>query len=358
MKIITVLGARPQFVKSAVVSAECDRQGVEEIIIHTGQHFDANMSDIFFNELKIRKPKYNLGIHGGTHGSMTGEMLAGIEKILLEEKPDLLMVYGDTNSTLAGALAAAKLHIPVAHIEAGLRSFNMKMPEEVNRILTDRISKYLFSPTQTGIDNLVEEGYKPEQVIYSGDVMLDASLHFSKMDPEGEKRLEQFGVADKDFILATIHRAENTDDLGRLKIIFDALNEVSKTIAVILPLHPRTRNILKSNNMTSENITFIDPIGYLDMIALERSSSLIVTDSGGVQKEAFFFGVPCVTLRDETEWTELIENNWNILCPPTVSTEEMVSIIKSRMGVKGNEDFAPYGNGNASEIIVKALMNG
>lgn len=356
MKIITVLGARPQFIKSATVSNQLENHGVKEVILHTGQHFDKNMSDIFFDELGLLRPSYNLDIHGGRHGEMTGRMLIEIEKVVLEESPDFLLVYGDTNSTLAGALVGAKLHIPVVHIESGLRSFNMKMPEEINRILTDRVSSFLFTPTQLGFNNLLKEGFSEEIVHLSGDVMLDAALHFSEKIKDSKERLAHYGVSASQYILATIHRAENTDVPDRLKAIFEALREVSEQVSVVLPLHPRTRQLIEKQQIDFGKITVISPVGYLDMINLEKHALLVVTDSGGVQKEAFFFNTPCCTLRDETEWTELISSGWNVLCPPLESSM-IAKTIFDRIGKSGKEDFYPYGKGNASEKIVNTLLN-
>jgi len=352
MKIVTILGARPQFIKAGTVSREFAKYSeIEEIIVHTGQHFDANMSDVFFDEMKIPKPHYNLNINGLGHGAMTGQMLEMIEEVLLKEKPDWVMVYGDTNSTIAGALAASKLHIKVAHVEAGLRSFNMKMPEEVNRILTDRISSILFCPTQSAIDNLQKEGYDnlDIRVVKNGDVMQDGAMFYKDLAVAPNNVILQ-----KEYILSTVHRAENTDDPSRLEAIVEALNEIAKEIQIILPLHPRTKNILNKSDMTlSENITVIDPIGYLTMVFLIKNAKLIMTDSGGLQKEAFFFEKPCITLRDETEWIELIENGFNILAG--ANKEKIVEHYKS---YKFNDDFSIdlYGGGKASEVIVKELL--
>ncbi|MEA3228652.1 MAG: UDP-N-acetylglucosamine 2-epimerase (non-hydrolyzing), partial [Campylobacterota bacterium] len=325
---------------------------IEEIIIHTGQHFDTNMSDIFFDEMKIPKPHYNLGINGKSHGAMTGQMLEKIEEILLREKPDWVMVYGDTNSTLAGALAASKLHVKIAHIEAGLRSFNMKMPEEVNRILTDRVSSLLFCPTQSAVDNLQNEGYQDIstcKVIKNGDVMQDGALFYAKLS----QKPNDLHVKEN-YILSTLHRAENTDNLTRLKNITDALNEIAKNKEIVLPLHPRTKKILQENTLIlNKNIQVIEPVGYLEMIWLIQNSSIIMTDSGGLQKEAFFFKKPCITLRDETEWVELVENNFNVLTG--ADKEKIITTCKEHIF---NEDFELnfYGMGKASEIIVKELL--
>ncbi|HQR03311.1 MAG: UDP-N-acetylglucosamine 2-epimerase (non-hydrolyzing) [Proteobacteria bacterium] len=316
-KIITVVGARPQFIKAAAVSRIirtrfADR--VEEVLIHTGQHYDDNMSKIFFDELDIPHPKYNLEISGGQHGAMTGRMLEAIEKVLLQEQPDWLLIYGDTNSTLAGALAAAKLHIPVAHVEAGLRSFNMHMPEEVNRILADRVSSLLFCPTQTAVDNLKAEGVLTG-VHNVGDVMYEAALYYGKLARENSDILAQLSLGEKQFVLATCHRAENTDDPQRLTQICLGLASIAKLLPVVLPLHPRTRNIIDQLKLGTvlEQVQIVEPLSYIEMVALQQDARAILTDSGGVQKEAFFFDTPCITFRDETEWVETLVDGWNQL---------------------------------------------
>ena len=352
MKIITILGARPQFIKAGTVSREMAKhRSIEEVIVHTGQHFDANMSDIFFDEMKIPKPHYNLNINGLSHGAMTGQMIEKIEEVVLKEKPDWVMVYGDTNSTLAGAIVASKLHIKLAHIEAGLRSFNMKMPEEVNRILTDRVSNILFCPTDTAMQNLSNEGYDKLdiKVVKSGDVMQDGAMFYKDL-------AVQPGIEIKDdFVLCTIHRAENTDDEQRLKSIFDALNEIASEKQVILPLHPRTKNILLNLDINTNNLTIIDPIGYLEMVWLIDNSSLVMTDSGGLQKEAYFFEKQCITLRDETEWVELVECGVNTLVG--ADKEKIVESFydKADFDVK-NSSLDLYGGGKASENIIKELL--
>ena len=350
MKIVTILGARPQFIKAGTVSREFAKHDeIEEVIVHTGQHYDANMSDIFFDEMKIPKPHYNLDINGLGHGAMTGQMLEKIEEVLEKEKPDWVMVYGDTNSTIAGALAASKLHIKVAHVEAGLRSFNMSMPEEVNRILTDRISNILFCPTVSAIDNLKNEGYDnlDIKVVKNGDVMQDGALFYKDLATKPDVVLK-----DK-YILSTIHRAENTDDLERLKAIVSALNEIAKEIQILLPLHPRTKAILEKNSIET-NFTIIDPVGYLEMVYLIKNSKLIMTDSGGLQKEAFFFEKPCITLRDETEWVELIENGFNVLVGA-----DREKILEEYRSFDFSTDFSLdlYGGGKASEKIVEELLS-
>lgn len=355
MKVVTIIGARPQFIKAAVVSRIFMRsQDIEEIIVHTGQHFDVNMSDVFFEEMCIPKPHYNLNINGLGHGAMTGQMLEGIEKILQEEKPDWVLVYGDTNSTIAGALAAKKLHIKVAHIEAGLRSFNMAMPEEINRILTDRISDILFCPTDKAIENLKSEGYGNSgcRMVKNGDVMQDAALFYSD-----RARKPQYAIPSK-FVLCTVHRAENTDDSVRLKKIFCALEAISKKCTVVLPLHPRTKGKLLAINydFTASNICFIDPVGYLEMVWLLKNCELVMTDSGGLQKEAYFFKKYCVTMRDETEWIELVERGFNVL-----AGSEPVEIMNSvnTMISKNKEGFENrlYGNGDASVKILNTLLS-
>jgi UDP-GlcNAc3NAcA epimerase len=321
----------------------------------TGQHYDPNMSDIFFDELEIEKPAYHLEIHGGSHGDMTGRMLIEIEKVLLKEKPDLVLVYGDTNSTLAGALTAVKLHIPVAHVEAGLRSFNMAMPEEVNRILTDRISRWLFTPTTVAAQHLAQEGFSAEQVIPVGDVMFDVALHYgSKVTADGGL-LRQLSLQPHSYVLATVHRAENTDDPKRLSAIVDAFSALAKDTPVVWPIHPRTRKLLaERGKQLSEALIVIDPVGYLDMVQLEKYAAMVATDSGGVQKEAFFYQVPCVTLRDETEWIELVEAGWNRLAPP-IATAPVIEAFRQCLGTSG-ENIAPYGSGKAAALIVERLV--
>ena len=356
-KILTVLGARPQFIKASVVShAIAQTDGLSEVLVHTGQHFDANMSDVFFAELGMAKPDYFLDIHGGSHGAMTGRMLEAVEQVMLKERPDIVLVYGDTNSTLAGALAAAKLHIPVAHVEAGLRSFNMAMPEEINRILTDRISRWLFTPTHTASQNLRREGAAPEHIIEVGDVMYDVALHHGARVQAGTGLMARLGLQEKGYVLATIHRAENTDHPQRLAAIVDALTATARSLPVVWPLHPRTRAVLQQAgrlDALAKAVHLIDPVGYLDMVQLEKFAALIATDSGGVQKEAFFYRVPCVTLRDETEWVELVDAGWNRLVPP-ITASNIVGAITEALGGKGR-DAQPYGQGNAARLIVGVL---
>ncbi|MCS7201943.1 MAG: UDP-N-acetyl glucosamine 2-epimerase [Dictyoglomus sp.] len=310
MKIVSIVGARPQFIKLAPLSKELRKRGIKDIILHTGQHYDANMNKIFFEELEISEPDYNLGIGSGLHGEQTGKMLIGIEEILLKEKPDLVIVYGDTNSTLAGALASSKLHIPLAHIEAGLRSFNKKMPEEINRIVADHLSDILFCPTETAVENLKREGIT-------------------------EGVYEEISLKPKEYYLITIHRAENTDDSKRLRSILSVLSKLDKY--VVFPIHPRTRNKIKEygleNYLNFDNIRAIEPLGYLDMLKLEREAYAILTDSGGVQKEAFWLKVPCITLREETEWIETVKYGWNTL----VGTEEE-RILNALKNIKYGED--------------------
>jgi UDP-GlcNAc3NAcA epimerase len=360
IKIFTVLGARPQFIKASAVSAEiATRKRFTEIVLHTGQHFDANMSDVFFAELGMRKPDHHLGIHGGGQGEMTGRMLIGIEKVLLAEKPDAVLVYGDTNSTLAGALAAVKLHIPVAHVEAGLRSFNMAMPEEVNRILTDRVSRWLFIPTAAARENLLREGVEPERIVLTGDVMFDVALRNAGKVSAGGGLLERLRLSPGGYVLATVHRPENTDSPKRLASIVDALEAAGRELPVVWPLHPRTRGALRETGRLdplATRVRLIEPVGYLDMVQLEKHAGVIATDSGGVQKEAFFYGVPCVTMRDETEWVELVEAGWNRLAPPT-DPSAMESAIREALGSRG-EDASPYGDGNAARKIVDCLERG
>lgn len=352
MKVLTVVGARPQFIKAGIVSRairQCSK--INEILLHTGQHFDSNMSDIFFNQLALPKPDVQLDISGGSHGEMTGRMLSDIERVLIDKKPDRVLVYGDTNSTLAGALAASKLHIPVAHVEAGLRSFNMRMPEEINRILTDQVSDLLFCPTDIAVKNLCNEGFegKSAKVLQVGDVMQDATLFFA------EKACPPKNVVLSDeYILATLHRAENTDSPERLASLVDALNEVHRNHAeVVLPIHPRTRKALEVNGLNLD-VNIIDPVGYLEMIWLLNNSQLVLTDSGGVQKEAFFFGKACVTMRDQTEWLELIDVGANELVG--ADKEKVLSSVSRNYGRIIVDDDCIYGGGKASKLIVNALV--
>jgi UDP-GlcNAc3NAcA epimerase len=352
-KILTIIGARPQFIKAAAVSREIAKhKELIEVIVHTGQHFDANMSDVFFEQMSIPKPDYNLAINSVGHGAMTGRMMEKIEALILDEKPDWVMVYGDTNSTLAGALAATKLHVKVAHVEAGLRSFNMQMPEEVNRILTDRISTVLFCPTMTAIHNLQKEGYDNIdcKIVRSGDVMQDAAMFYTDLSEKPEFDLPE------NFVLATIHRAENTDDVDRLENIFKSFAQISKEIPVVLPLHPRTKGKIASANLDVDmsDIHFIDPVGYLQMVYLLQNCALVMTDSGGLQKEAFFFEKYCITLRDQTEWVELVEHGYN-----QIVGADPVKILKAFEESKTltlDYDKDLYGKGQASAQIVKQFL--
>ncbi len=376
-RIITIVGARPQFVKAATLSREFVRAGIDEKIIHTGQHFDANMSEVFFEEMEIPQPAFRLDINGVSHGAMTGRMLEGIEKILIDEKPEGVLVYGDTNSTLAGALAAAKLHIPVFHVEAGLRSFNMQMPEEINRILTDRISSVLFCPTDAALKNLAAEGFVnthtasnggeyvpginskdatakgaiPVQIVKNGDVMQDAALYYARKANEKATVLNQLPV--KRFVLATVHRQENTDEPANLKGIVEGLNAIHREVPVVLPLHPRTRNILQQSGLTIDFIT-IAPVGYFDMINLLQNCELVVTDSGGVQKEAFFFNKHCITLREQTEWVELVEKGFNQLAGS--NPEAIQASFHKLMNQQSDFSVNLYGNGEAARKAVAEII--
>ncbi len=344
MKIITVIGARPQFIKAAAVSNKL-RENNTEILIHTGQHYDENMSKIFFDELSIPYPDYNLSVGSGGHGKQTGEMMIKLEEIYEAEKPDIVLVYGDTNSTLAGALVASKMLIPVIHVEAGLRSYNKAMPEEQNRILTDHLATKLFAPTDTAVKNLNAEGVT-DNVYNVGDVMFDAVLHFREIAKTNSTIIDRLSLKDKEFILTTIHRAENTNDISRLRNIIEALNASGKTI--ILPLHPRTKKYMSDYGLKfSDNIIVIDPIGYLDMLALESNCVKIVTDSGGVQKEAFFMKKPCITMRDETEWVETVENDWNRI----VGTNKDKILDAILNFVPSKEQKVIFGDGKSSEKI-------
>lgn len=349
MKILTVIGARPQFIKAATVSNKVRRNGNSEILVHTGQHYDNNMSDIFFEELGIPKPDYNLSIGSSNHGHQTGSMLIALEDIYLKEKPDMVLVYGDTNSTLAGALCASKLLIPVAHVEAGLRSFNMAMPEEQNRILTDHISNLLFAPTQTAIDNLSKENIT-KGVYNTGDVMYDAINLFKERAKEVSTITQKLDLAPNSYILSTIHRAENTNSIEKLTSIIKALSESGKKI--ILPLHPRTKKFINEYNLNvGDNIKIIDPVGYLEMISLQENACKIVTDSGGVQKEAYFLKKPCITMRDETEWIETVQNGWNIIVGSDSS--KILDAIEN-FNPTGTPASA-FGNGDTSSIITDII---
>ena len=357
MKLVTIIGARPQFIKAGSLSREIDKLNkrgvfIDEVIVNTGQHYDSNMSSVFFEEMHIPQPKYNLGVGGGSHGEMTGQMIEKIEKVLIKESPDWVIVYGDTNSTLAAAITASKLNIKLAHIEAGLRSFNMKMPEEVNRIITDRLSTLLFCPTLQSMENIDREGLSHwengARTVLCGDIMQDGALFYANL----AKKINE-DISDG-YILCTIHRAENTDDIQKLSSIFRALNEISKQRKVIFPLHPRTKKLIESNNIDISNITIIEPVGYLNMIWLIKNSDLIMTDSGGLQKEAFFFSKPCITIREETEWVELINAGVNVLA----GTDEN-SILDKYKNTKFN--FASfgkdlYGSGMAGSKILTTLL--
>ena len=372
---MTIVGARPQFIKVAAVSRAIEIHNqksppegkIREILVHTGQHYDYLMNRVFFEELEIPKPDYNLGVGSGPHGKQTGIMLERVETVLEKEKPDKVVVYGDTNSTLAGALAAAKLNIPVVHVEAGLRSYNRIMPEETNRLLTDHLSTFLFCPTSQAVKNLAEEGIKPgwEKIVKNvGDVMYDSILYYSKIAEKKSSILADLGLYNPhsairipQYYLATLHRAENTDDPKRLKSIFGALNEIAKDVPVILPIHPRTRKMMKICNPSFDpsRVKLIDPVSYLNMLVLERNAKAILTDSGGVQKEAYWFRVPCFTLRKETEWVETVKNGWNML----VGTESKkivnaVNRMKRRKTIKNRMKL--FGDGKAGEMIIQILV--
>lgn len=358
MKIITIVGARPQFIKAAAVSRVIrDRHAgeIEELLVHTGQHYDENMSQVFFDELGIPRPRYNLEISGGNHGAMTGRMLESIENVLLQEKPDWVLIYGDTNSTLAGALAAAKLHMPVAHVEAGLRSFNMRMPEEINRILADRVSSMLFCPTETAVANLRAEGIT-NGVHNIGDVMYDVALFYRDQARRQSKCLQKFGLEVGGFALATCHRAENTDNLDRLSGIVSALAKIAETLPVVLPLHPRTRKLLADHGLTGMlgSVKVTEPLPFLDMVALEQAAKVIFTDSGGVQKEAFFYGVPCITMRDETEWVETVSTGANQLVGAS-SAAILAAFDAVMKSARFTIQAMPYGNGDAAGKMVALL---
>jgi UDP-GlcNAc3NAcA epimerase len=357
-KIVTILGARPQFVKAAVLSRVIsNHQDLEEIIVHTGQHYDSNMSAVFFEEMQIPNPKYNLKVNGLGHGAMTGQMMEKIEEILLIEKPEAVVIYGDTNSTIAGALTAKKLHIKVIHIEAGLRSFNMKMPEEVNRILTDRISDLLLCPTSSAIDNLKNEGFDElsNLVVNCGDIMKDAVVYYSHTSAEKSSIISDLNLVSNEFVLATIHRQENTEDIAKLKAIFEGLERISKTKQVVLPLHPRTKKILTDNALTY-NLKFIEPIGYFDMLELLKNCNLVITDSGGLQKEAFFNKKNCIIAREETEWVELLDNGFARIVGS--NSKDMMDAFEDFQNSTADFSIDLYGNDVGEKMhseIVKLL---
>ena len=377
-KIITIVGARPQIIKSSAISRAVQTvfsEQLEEIIVHTGQHYDENMSKVFFEEMNIPTPNYNLQVGSGSHGQQTARMLEGLEKIFLDEKPDGVVVYGDTNSTIAGALAAAKIYIPVIHIEAGLRSFNKAMPEELNRISCDHMSTLLFTPTETGLTNLTNEGFKMDHspkatidspnVYHCGDIMYDNSLYFSKVADQFSSVMDSENLKSNEFVLMTVHRDTNTDIAENLEAIFSAVDQLSRehNMTFVLPLHPRTKSKLETQLSSelykqvidSELIKVIDPVGFMDIIVLEKNARMLVTDSGGLQKESFFFEKPCVILRDQTEWTEIVENGNAILTG--ANHDKIFSAFNTLMGI---EDFTYptfYGDGKAAEFICSKIVD-
>lgn len=359
MKLLTVVGARPQFIKAAVVSRALVglQSDVREVLVHTGQHYDPNMSAVFFSELDLAAPDHHLGVGGGTHGQNTGRMLERLEAVMLDERPDQVLVYGDTDSTLAGALAAAKLHIPIAHVEAGLRSYNKRMPEEQNRVLTDHLASCLFAPTQAAVDNLSREGLRGMGVLRVGDVMYDGALYYAAKAERTSTVLVEQRLEPRAYVLATLHRQENADAPERLRELVAALG--CSPLPVVWPLHPRTRRRIDEYGIVvPPAIRVLQPVGYLDMVQLERHASVIVTDSGGVQKEAFFHGVPCITLRPETEWVELVACGANELV-----TSDLATCLPARIGARagervGEDGFRPYGDGTAGIQIAQALASG
>jgi UDP-GlcNAc3NAcA epimerase len=377
IKIVTIIGARPQIIKAAALSRAIKNKfssQIQEIIVHTGQHYDANMSQIFFDELGIPSPDYNLNVGSGSHGKQTAIMITGIEEILLKEKPNAIVLYGDTNSTLAGGIAASKIHIPVVHIEAGLRSYSKAMPEEVNRIMCDHVSTLLFSPTKTGYANLIKEGFNKDavapyhvdnpKIYHCGDVMYDNSLYFSAVAENKTSILESLKIEKNKFILATIHRNNNTDEPERLNALFKSLNDISLqyNLDVVLPLHPRTAKLLETNLnqelyqhvMSNSKFKIAEPASFLEMVALEKNCHLVMTDSGGVQKEAFYFEKPCVILRPETEWVELVECGAAIV---TDADEQRIKAAFETLHTKTDLKFPKlYGDGNAAEFICQEML--
>lgn len=375
MKIVTIIGARPQIIKAAALSRAIKSRyaaRIQEVIVHTGQHYDENMSQVFFDELDIPRPDYNLNVGSASHGMQTGRMTEGIEDILLKENPDYIVLYGDTNSTLAGAIAAAKMHLPIVHIEAGLRSYRKDMPEEVNRVLSDHCSTLLFSPTLTGLENLRKEGFKMDnkppytidnpKVYHCGDIMYDNSLHFAKIADEKTDIIQRLGLDGKPFILATIHRDSNTDHPDRLNAIFGAFLRLAEDCHVVLPLHPRTSKLLKTNLKpellqqieNSTAISIVPPVSFLEMVALERHSQLVITDSGGVQKEAYFFEKPCIIMRPETEWIELLEAGTAEL---TDADGERIVGAWNRFWQNPPANFPKvFGDGHAAEFMLEKIL--
>ena len=378
IKIVTIIGARPQIIKAAALSRAIKNNfssQITEIIVHTGQHYDDNMSQVFFDELEIPLPNYNLNVGSGNHGKQTATMISAIEDVLLIEKPNAIVLYGDTNSTLAGAMAASKIHIPVIHIEAGLRSFNKSMPEEINRIMCDHVSTLLFSPTKTGYDNLIQEGFLSQtkapysidnpKIYHCGDVMYDNSLFFSKISDVKTSIINDLKLKNNGFILATIHRNNNTDEPIRLNALFKSLNDISinHQLQIVLPLHPRTSNLLDRNLSKdlaeairlNSNFKIISPVSFLEMLALEKNCCLVMTDSGGVQKEAFYFEKPCVILRPETEWIELLENGAALIAD---ADENKIKFSFEQLIAKKDLSFPKlYGDGNAAEFICSEIIN-
>jgi len=360
MKILTVVGARPQFIKAAVVSHAIERQSsMQEVLVHTGQHFDANMSAVFFSELGIPEPAHTLAIHSLPHGAMTGRMIEQLESVLQSEQPDWVLVYGDTNSTLAGALAAVKMHIPVAHVEAGLRSFNRQMPEEINRVATDHIANRLYTPTRTASEHLKNEGILEKQIVQTGDVMYDCALRFGQIAEERSTILEVLKLQNDPYILCTAHRAETTASPELVETLFSAIALICATTRVAMPIHPRMRTTAAAQGIDLDAINglqLIGPVGYLDMVRLEQRASLILTDSGGIQKEAYFHGIPCVTMRPQTEWIELVEAGWNVLSPLESGANAVAASVASQLGTHG-DDIDEYGDGDAASRIVSDLLS-
>ncbi len=354
LKVLTVIGARPQFIKACMLSnAFSSESNIQEIIVHTGQHYDENMSNVFLKQLKLPNPHYFLGTGSDTHGKQTAKMLLKLEDIIISEKPDIVLVYGDTNSTLAGSLAASKLHIPIAHVEAGLRSYNKKMPEEINRVLTDHLSTWLFCPSNTAVKNLENEGIT-QGVYQTGDIMYDAVLYYKNVALQKSNILSNLKIAPKTYYLATVHRAENTDNPQRLTAILEAFRQINEI--VLFPLHPRTKNKIKQWNLenliSSSNIKIVEPLDYFDMLAVESQAGIILTDSGGVQKEAYMLGVPCITLRDETEWVETVNSGWNHLTG--ADTEKILEATRTISVPKVHKPL--FGDGETSKLICKTLI--